>query len=94
MIRTNQNGTELRIPRLVYTTDEQPGISRVKRGRGFQYLLPDKSHLKDRVELARIRKLGVPPAYTDVWICHLTSLIQPQSTSELLNEISLGPRVM
>ncbi|WP_417610983.1 DNA topoisomerase IB [Parasphingorhabdus sp.] len=69
MIRTTQNGTELRIPRLVYTSDEQPGISRVRRGRGFQYLLPDKSHLKDRVELARIRKLGVPPAYTDVWIC-------------------------
>ncbi|PHR19906.1 MAG: DNA topoisomerase [Sphingopyxis sp.] len=57
------------MPRLVYTSDEQPGISRVRRGRGFQYLLPDKSHLKDRVELARIRKLGVPPAYTDVWIC-------------------------
>ena len=69
MIRTTHNGTELRIPRLVYTSDEQPGISRVRRGRGFQYLLPDKSHLKDRVELARIRKLGVPPAYTDVWIC-------------------------
>ena len=69
MIRTTKNGTEFRIPRLVYTSDDKPGISRVKRGRGFQYLLPDKTHLKDRGELARIRKLGVPPAYTDVWIC-------------------------
>ena len=59
----------LRIPSLVYTSDEEPGISRVRRGRGFQYLLPDKSHLKCSIELARIRKLGVPPAYTDVWIC-------------------------
>lgn len=69
MIQLSQNGTELRIPRLVYTSDEQPGISRVRRGRGFQYLLPDKSPLKCSVELARIKQLGVPPAYTDVWIC-------------------------
>lgn len=69
MIQLSQNGTELRIPSLVYTSDEQPGISRVRRGRGFQYLLPDKSPLKCSVELARIKKLGVPPAYTDVWIC-------------------------
>jgi len=59
----------LRIPSLVYTSDEEPGISRVRRGRGFQYLLPDKSHLKCRIELARIKKLGIPPAYSDVWIC-------------------------
>lgn len=69
MIRTTKNGSEFRIPSLVYTSDEEPGISRIRRGRGFQYLLPDRSPLKDRVELARIRKLGVPPAYTDVWIC-------------------------
>lgn len=69
MIQLSQNGTEIRIPSLVYTSDEQPGISRVRRGRGFQYLLPDKSPLKCSVELARIKKLGVPPAYTDVWIC-------------------------
>ncbi len=69
MIQLSHNGTELRIPSLVYTSDEEPGISRVRRGRGFQYLLPDKSPLKCSVELARIKKLGVPPAYTDVWIC-------------------------
>ena len=61
--------SSLHIPSLVYTSDEQPGISRVRRGRGFQYLLPDRSPLKCSVELARIKKLGVPPAYTDVWIC-------------------------
>jgi DNA topoisomerase-1 len=69
VIQLSQNGTSLRIPSLVYTSDEEPGISRVRRGRGFQYLLPDKRPLKCSVELARIRKLGVPPAYTDVWIC-------------------------
>jgi DNA topoisomerase-1 len=61
--------SSLRIPSLVYSSDEEPGISRVRRGRGFQYLLPDRSPLKCRIELARIRKLGIPPAYTDVWIC-------------------------
>ena len=69
MIQLSHNGTEFRIPSLVYSSDEEPGISRIRRGRGFQYLLPDKSPLKCSVELARIRKLGVPPAYTDVWIC-------------------------
>tara|TARA_R110000796_G_scaffold98628_5_gene206177 strand:+ start:2771 stop:3790 length:1020 start_codon:yes stop_codon:yes gene_type:complete len=69
LIQLSHNGTEFRIPSLVYSSDEEPGISRVRRGRGFQYLLPDKSPLKCSVELARIRKLGVPPAYTDVWIC-------------------------
>ena len=69
MIQLSHNGTEFRIPSLVYSSDEEPGISRVRRGRGVQYLLPDKSPLKCSVELARIRKLGVPPAYTDVWIC-------------------------
>ena len=69
MIQLSQNGTELRIPSLVYTSDEEPGISRVRRGRGFQYFLPDRSHLKCSVELARIKALGVPPAYKHVWIC-------------------------
>ncbi|WP_417592652.1 DNA topoisomerase IB [Parasphingorhabdus sp.] len=58
-----------RIPSLVYSSDEEPGISRVRRGRGFQYFLPDKSHLTCRAQLARIKSLGIPPAYTDVWIC-------------------------
>ncbi len=69
MIQLSQNGTELRIPSLVYSSDEEPGISRVRRGRGFQYFLPDRSPLKCKVELARIKALGIPPAYTDVWIC-------------------------
>ncbi len=58
-----------KIPKLVYVIDDEPGISRRRRGKGFQYLLPDRSPVSDSDELARIRKLGLPPAYTDVWIC-------------------------
>lgn len=54
---------------LVYVSDTEPGIRRQKRGKGFCFRLPDGSVLKDRETLLRIRALGVPPAYADVWIC-------------------------
>jgi DNA topoisomerase I len=53
---------------LVYVRDNIPGIRRVKKGKGFTYILDDKT-LKDKAELKRIRKLAIPPAWTDVWIC-------------------------
>jgi len=56
---------------LVYVNDREPGISRVRRGRGFSYHLPDGSLLRDAADLKRIKALGLPPAYTDVWICML-----------------------
>lgn len=52
---------------LVYCTDAQPGISRVKRGKGFAYVGPNGA-VKDAATLARIRALVIPPAWTDVWI--------------------------
>ncbi|HEX6364003.1 MAG TPA: DNA topoisomerase IB [Albitalea sp.] len=48
-----------------------PGIRRVRRGNAFAYRLPDGRPLRDDAEIARIRKLAIPPAYTDVWICPL-----------------------
>jgi DNA topoisomerase-1 len=56
-------------PGLSYVTDDAPGIRRVRRGASFSYHLPDGRPLKDAAQLARIRKLAIPPAYTDVWIC-------------------------
>lgn len=53
---------------LVYVSDRQPGIRRLKKGKGFTYLLENKT-VKDKVLLARIRKLAVPPSWTEVWIC-------------------------
>jgi DNA topoisomerase I len=54
---------------LRYVTDEQPGITRRRRGRGFQYLAPDGRTIADRAERSRIDSLAIPPAWTDVWIC-------------------------
>ena len=36
---------------------------------GFGYFDPAGSRITDDNELARIRKLAIPPAWTDVWIC-------------------------
>ena len=55
---------------LRYVCDNQPGISRRRAGRGFTYLEPDGTRVTDRDLLARIRALAIPPAWTDVWICH------------------------
>jgi DNA topoisomerase-1 len=46
-----------------------PGIRRKKAGSGFSYVGPDGKTIKNPAELARIRALAIPPAYTDVWIC-------------------------
>jgi DNA topoisomerase-1 len=56
---------------LRYTTDAMPGIRRVKRRNSFSFIAPDGSTIADRSEIARIKALAVPPAYTDVWISPL-----------------------
>ena len=54
---------------LRYVSDIQPGIRRKRAGKGFTYVGPDGKTIHDAAELARIRSLAIPPAYTDVWIC-------------------------
>jgi DNA topoisomerase IB len=46
----------------------KPGITRQRRGRGFSYRGPGGGRLADPSDLARIRELVIPPAWTDVWI--------------------------
>jgi DNA topoisomerase I len=53
---------------LVYVSDTEPGIRRVRVGRGFRYLTPDNQQLAAPKELKRIAALAIPPAYRDVWI--------------------------
>ena len=53
---------------LRYSSDEEPGIARVRRGRGFSYYGPDESLITGRLR-DRCEALGIPPAYTGVWIC-------------------------
>ena len=54
---------------LRYVSDIQPGTRRKRAGKGFTYVGPDGKPIHDAAELARIRSLAIPPAYTDVWIC-------------------------
>lgn len=54
---------------LVYVTAEEPGIRRRKAGKGWSFVGPDGKAIRDRETLERIRKLAIPPAYADVWIC-------------------------
>ena len=53
---------------LLYVTDSEPGIARVKKGRSFAYYLQNKP-IKTQKEMARIRRLAIPPAWMNVWIC-------------------------
>ncbi|MFE6997175.1 DNA topoisomerase IB [Microbacterium sp. NPDC057659] len=50
------------------STDD-PGLRRVRRGRGFEYRDVTGGHIADEEQLARIRALAIPPAWDDVWIC-------------------------
>jgi DNA topoisomerase I len=47
----------------------RPGITRRRRGRGFEYLDAAGRRVDDIETLERIRALAIPPAWTDVWIC-------------------------
>src|SRR3954454_23517472 len=64
-----QNLQAARDAGLIYVSDESPGISRVKGGKGFIYKDAKGKTIKDFETLVRIRHLAIPPAWTDVWIC-------------------------
>lgn len=55
----------------------EPGISRRRRGRGFEYVDREGRRVDSQEVLDRIRELAIPPAWTDVWICrHPTGHLQ------------------
>jgi DNA topoisomerase-1 len=55
--------------RLLRSDCSGPGITRRGRGRGFEYLDEAGRRVTDPEALSRIRALGIPPAWRDVWIC-------------------------
>ncbi len=57
-----------RAARLRYVNPEEPGIERVRRGKGFSYRAPS-GRAVGRAVRQRIESLAIPPAWTDVWIC-------------------------
>ncbi len=55
---------------LTYVSDDEPGISRHRAGKGFFYRDPKGGKITATKTLDRIRHLAIPPAYTDVWVCN------------------------
>jgi DNA topoisomerase-1 len=57
------------MPRLRRADCSGPGIRRRRRGKGFEYVDADGNRVTEPEVVARIRELGIPPAWQDVWIC-------------------------
>ncbi|WP_425956111.1 DNA topoisomerase IB [Xylanimonas sp. McL0601] len=55
--------------RLRRVSVSSPGYGRRRAGRGWVYLDVDGTPLRDAEEVARCRRLVIPPAWQDVWIC-------------------------
>ncbi|HUR89584.1 MAG TPA: DNA topoisomerase IB [Ramlibacter sp.] len=54
---------------LSYVNDDDAGLRRELVGDGFVYFKPSGQPVTDESAIERIRKLAIPPAWTDVWIC-------------------------
>ena len=54
---------------LQYVSDDRPGYSRRAKGKDFEYLDMEGRAIRDEQRLLRIKRLAIPPAWTDVWIC-------------------------
>lgn len=58
-----------RAAHLRYVSDRERGFTRERDGNAFRYRDLKGQEIDDADVLARIRKLAIPPAYEDVWIC-------------------------
>jgi DNA topoisomerase-1 len=54
---------------LRYVSDKRPGITRERVGDEWRFFGVNGQEITDEKVLERIRKLGIPPAWTEVWIC-------------------------
>lgn len=67
---------------LHYVSDEAPGLTRRRRGKGFAYFRgsgfrgsgfrgsgKSARPVRDKKTIERVKALAIPPAWTDVWIC-------------------------
>jgi DNA topoisomerase I len=54
---------------LRYVNDNQPGYTRKASGDDFEYFDTEGKPIRDEQRLLRIKRLAIPPAWTDVWIC-------------------------
>ena len=57
------------MPRLRRSDCSGSGIKRIGRGKGFSYLDAEGDPIDEPDAVSRIRELGIPPAWKEVWIC-------------------------
>src|SRR2546421_1157834 len=69
MVLDEQELRAARAAGLRHVSDATRGIRRIPRGDSFEYVDADGNPLRDEETFARIRKLAIPPAWTEVWIC-------------------------
>jgi len=71
MSAKSNGGTEsAKAAGLIYVSPERPGIQRIRAGtKGFRYTGPDGKSVTDKITLGRIKRLVIPPAWEEVWIC-------------------------
>jgi DNA topoisomerase I len=58
---------------LRYVSDDRPGYTRKSKGDDFDWLDTEGKVIRDEQRLLRIKRLAIPPAWTDVWICPATN---------------------
>jgi DNA topoisomerase-1 len=61
--------TTSRRPRLRRSDCSGPGYHRQRRGKGFSYTTAAGEPIRDPDEILRLKALGIPPAWQEVWIC-------------------------
>jgi DNA topoisomerase-1 len=54
---------------LRYVNSEEPGLRREPGPDGFRFIDAQGREVKRAAELERIKQLGIPPAWVEVWIC-------------------------
>lgn len=61
--------TSARSAGLRYVSDDGPGLRRRRASRSFRYVDARGRPVRDPETLRRIKRLAIPPAWSDVWIC-------------------------
>ena len=54
---------------LRYISDDRPGYTRKAKEGDFEYFDTEGKPISDEQRLLRIKRLAIPPAWTDVWVC-------------------------
>ena len=54
---------------LRYISDDRPGYTRKANNEHFEYVDTEGKRIRDEQRLLRIKRLAIPPAWTNVWIC-------------------------